>query len=215
MSEEIVFYFNPRSRAQMAHWMLEEVGAPYRIVPIDFDSKQHKTPQFLAINPMGKLPTITWRGVTVTETAAIIAFLADAFPAAGLAPAPDDPQRGAYYRWLFFGAGCIEPALVDRMFKRPDPPVKGALGYGSYDDMVNALKKALSVGPYLLGSKFSAADLYVGSEIYWAGKIGADRFNDDRIFTDYVARLSERPAWRRSIAKDAKAHVADQARAAG
>jgi glutathione S-transferase len=211
MSEDIVFYFNPRSRAQMAHWMLEEVGAPYRIVPIDFELKQHKTPEFLAINPMGKLPTITWRGVTVTETAAIIAFLADAFPEAGLAPAPDDPQRGPYYRWLFFGAGCIEPALIDRMFKRPDPPAKGALGYGSYDEMVNALKKALSPGPYLLGNKFTAADVYVGSEIYWAGKIGADRFNDDKIFTDYIARLSKRPAWQQSIAEDAKSFPRDRA----
>jgi glutathione S-transferase len=215
MSEDIVFYFNPRSRAQMAHWMLEEVGAPYRIVPIDFEKRQHKTPEFLAVNPMGKLPTITWRGAVVTETAAIIAFLADAFPAAGLAPAPDDPQRGPYYRWLFFGAGCIEPALLDRTFKRPDPPVKGALGYGSYDDMVNTLKQGLSPGPYLLGSKFTAADVYVGSEIYWAGKIGAYRFNEDKIFADYIDRLSKRPAWRRSIARDSKSHTPDHARVAG
>jgi glutathione S-transferase len=211
MSDEIVFYFNPRSRAQMAHWMLEEVGAPYRTVLIDFEKKENKTPQFLSINPMGKLPTITWRGMVVTETAAIIAFLADAFPQAALAPSLDDPRRGPYFRWLFFGAGCIEPALIDHMFKRPDPPVKGALGYGSYDDVVTTLKKALSPGPYLLGSRFTAADVYVGSEIYWAGKIGADRFNDDPVFTDYVARLAERPAWKRSILKDAKAFQPEKA----
>ena len=120
MTEEIVFYHNPRSRAQMVHWMLEEAGAPYRIVPIDFEKGEHKAPSFLAINPMGKLPTIVHRGVVVTETAAIIAYIADNFPQAGLAPGPEDAQRGAYYRWLFFGAGCFEPALLDKMMKRPE-----------------------------------------------------------------------------------------------
>src|SRR5258708_2090214 len=102
MTEEIVFYHNPQSRAQMAHWMLEEAGAPYRIVPIDFEKGENRPPPFRAVNPMGKLPPIVHRGVVVTETAAIIAYGAAAFPAAGLAPAPDDPLRGAYYRWLFF-----------------------------------------------------------------------------------------------------------------
>ena len=96
MSDEVVFYHNPRSRAQMAHWMLEEVGAPYRIVPISFEKGEHKSPEFLKINPMGKLPTIVHRGIVVTETGAIIAYLADAFPAAGLAPPVSDPARGAY-----------------------------------------------------------------------------------------------------------------------
>ena len=129
MSDEVVFYHNPRSRAQMAHWMLEEVGAPYRIVPISFEKGEHKSPEFLKVNPMGKLPTIVHRGIVVTETGAIIAYLADAFPAAGLAPAVSDPARGAYYRWLFFGAGCIEPALLDRMMKRPDVEPKSACGW--------------------------------------------------------------------------------------
>jgi glutathione S-transferase len=209
MSEEIVFYFNPRSRAQMVHWMLEEVSAPYRTVLIDLDKKENRGPEFLAINPMGKLPTITWRGTVVTETAAIIAFLADAFPEAQLAPALDDPLRGSYYRWLFFGAGCVEPALVDRMFKRPEPPIKGALGYGNYESVVGALKLALTSNAYIAGPRFTAADLYIGSLIYWAGKIGADRFNEERVFTDYVARLSKRPAWRRSIAKDSESFRSD------
>jgi glutathione S-transferase len=204
MSDEIVFYFNPMSRAQMAHWMLEEVGAPYKKVLIDFEKGEHKTPEFLAINPMGKLPTITWRGVPVTETAAIITFLADAFPKANLAPAFDDPQRGAYLRWLFFGAGCIEPALYDRHFKRPDVR-KSSIGYGSYEDVQNTLKQALSNGPYLLGERFTAADVYVGSEIYWAGMIASPGYKGEPVFDRYLARLAERPAYKRSIVEDAKA----------
>src|SRR5215510_5872016 len=134
MTEEIVFYHNPQSRSQMAHWMLEEAGATYKIVPIDFAKGENRTPGFLAINPMGKLPTIVHRGVVITETAAIIAYVADAFPAAGSAPAPGDPLRGPYYRWLFFGAGCIEPAVVDHMLSRPKVEQQGRIGYGSYED---------------------------------------------------------------------------------
>jgi glutathione S-transferase len=199
MTEEIVFYHNPRSRAQMVHWMLEEAGAPYRIVPIDFEKGEHKAPSFLALNPMGKLPTIVHRGTVVTETAAIIAYLADAFPAAGLAPAPGDAARGTYYRWLFFGAGCFEPALLDKMMKRPEVERKSAIGWGSYDDVVATLKKALAGGPYLLGETFSAADVYVGSEIRWAMMFGAPNLKGEKLFDDYVARLSARPAAQRVV----------------
>lgn len=197
MTDEVVFYHNPRSRAQMAHWMLEEVGAPYRIVPIDFAKGEHKAPSFLALNPMGKLPTIVHRGTVVTETAAIIAYLADAYPQAGLAPALDDPSRGTYYRWLFFGAGCIEPALLDEMLKRPAPEQKTALGWGSYDDVLNALKSVLGKGPYLLGDRFSAADVYVGSELRWGMMFGAPGLKDETLFEEYVARLNARPALQR------------------
>ena len=198
MTEEIVFYHNPRSRAQMVHWMLEEAGAPYRIVPIDFEKGEHKAPSFLAINPMGKLPTIVHRGVVVTETAAIIAYVADLMPAAGLAPAPNDPSRGSYYRWLFFGAACFEPALLDKMMKRPEVERKSAVGWGSYEDVVATLKKALGHGPYLLGERFSAADVYVGSEIRWAMMFGAPGLKGETVFDDYVARLSARPAAQRT-----------------
>jgi glutathione S-transferase len=124
MSDEIVFYHNPRSRSQMVHWILEEAGAPHRIMPIDFEKGEHKTASFLALNPMGKLPTIVHRDVVVAETAAIIAYIADMFPAAGLAPSPGDALRGAYYRWLFFGAPGLkgEKAFDDyvaRLSARP------------------------------------------------------------------------------------------------
>jgi len=200
MTEEIVFYHNPRSRAQMVHWMLEEAGAAYRIVPIDFEKGEHKAPSFLAINPMGKLPTIVHRGVVVTETAAIIAYIADNFPKAGLAPEPTDALRGAYYRWLFFGAGCFEPALLDKMMKRPEVERKASVGWGSYDDVLATLKKALADGPYLLGETFSAADVYVGSEIRFAMTFGAPGLKGEKVFDDYVARLSARPAAQRTAA---------------
>jgi glutathione S-transferase len=144
----------------------------YETVLIDLEKDENRKPDFLAINPMGKLPTIVHRGTVVTETAAIIAYLADAFPAAGLAPPPGDPSRGAYYRWLFFGAGCFEPALLDTMLKRPPIERKMSVGWGSYEDVLGALKGALATGPYLLGEK---------------------------IFKDYVARLSARPALQRTV----------------
>ena len=200
MTEEMVFYHNPRSRSQMAHWMLEEAGAPYRIVPVDFEKGEHKTPAFLALNPMGKLPTIVDRGTVVTETAAIIAYLADAFPKAGLAPPVGDPARCTYYRWLFFGAGCFEPALLDTMLKRPPPERKMAVGWGSYEDVLTTLKTALAKGPYLLGDTFSAADVYVGSELRWAMMFGAPGLKGEKVFDDYVARLATRPALQRVTA---------------
>ena len=198
MSDEIVFYHNPRSRSQMVHLMLEEAGAPYRIVPIDLDKGEHKTPSFLALNPMGKLPTIVHRDVVVTETAAIIAYIADTFPSAGLAPPMGDALRGSYYRWLFFGAGCVEPALLDRMMNRPEVERKSAVGWGSYDEVVAALEKALVPGPWLLGDRFSAADIYVGSQIRFAMMFGAAGFKGKTVFDDYVARLSARPAAQRT-----------------
>lgn len=198
MTDEITFYYNPRSRAQMARWMLEEVEAPYRLVTLDFDKNEHKSPEFLAINPMGKLPAIVHRGTTVTETAAVIAYLADIFPQAGLAPPPGDPARGAYYRWLFFGAGCFEPALLDQMLQRPEPQPKAAVGWGSYDEVIATLKTALTPGPYLLGEQFTAADVYVGSEISWAMMFGAPGLKGDPVFDAYVARITARPAYTRA-----------------
>lgn len=201
MSDEILLYHNPRSRAAMAHWMLEEVGAPYRIHHIDFERGDNRTPEFLAVNPMGKIPAIVHRGVVVTETAAIIAYLADAFPEAGLAPDTADPARGTYLRWLVFGASCFEPALLDRMLKRPETP-KGMTGYGSYEDTVGALEQALTPGPYLLGERFSAADVYIGAELGWAMQLGAPSLKGNPVFDAYVARVTERDAYRRANQPD-------------
>jgi glutathione S-transferase len=195
MSDAIVFYYNPMSRARIVHWMLEEVGAPYRMELVSFEKGEHKKPGFLAVNPMGKLPAIVHRNTVVTESAAICAYLADAFPAARLAPKNEDPARGTYFRWLFFGAGCVEAATIDRMLGRPQPERTAALGYGTYNDTLNALEKALAPGPYILGDQFSAADVYVGSQIGFG--LMTKSLEPRPVFQEYVARLSERPAYKR------------------
>jgi glutathione S-transferase len=203
MSDTIIFWYNPMSRARIVHWMLEEVGAPYEPRLLDLQKGEQKQPDFLAINPMGKVPTIQHRGVVVTEAAAICAYLADAFPRAGLAPSPSDARRGAYYRWLFFGAGCIEPALVDRLFSRPLPDRPAALGYGSYDDVMRTLEEAVQPGPYLLGDAFSAADVYVASQVIWGTMVNA--LTPGPALKAYVERCTERPAYKRSMEKLASA----------
>lgn len=202
MTDSIVFFHNPQSRARIAHWMLEEVGVPYRTELLRFDRNEHKSPQYLAVNPMGKVPAIKHGATVITETAAICAYLADAFPAANLAPPVNSPERGAYYRWMFFGAGCVEPAFVDRMFKRPQVDRPGALGYGSYEDTLHALETALKPGPYILGERFSAADVYIGSQIAWG--MMAKALEPRPTFQEYVGRCGERPAFKRAAAQDEK-----------
>ena len=189
---EITFYTNPMSRGRIVHWLLEELGVPYETRILDLEKGEHKKPEYLQINPMGKVPAIVHRGVVVTEAAAICTYLADAYPQAGLAPALDDPQRGTYLRWIFFGAGCIEPAIVDKLFNRPAVERKGALGYGSYEDTLNALETALEPGPFILGNRFSAADVYVGAQIQWGLMVKA--LEPRPVLLKYMERVGARPA---------------------
>jgi len=200
MSEEIVFYHNPQSRSAIVRWMLEELELPYRVELLRFDQKEQKQPAYLAINPMGKVPSIVHRGVVVTEVAAICTYLADAFPARKLAPALDDPRRGTYLRWLFFAAACVEPAVSDRAFQRPavDP---SAIGYGSYEDVMRTVETALARGPFLLGEWFTAADVYLGAQLGWAMMTKA--IEPRPLFTAYSERCRARPGSQRAEAKDA------------
>ena len=193
MSDEVVLYYNPMSRARIAHWMLEEAGAPYRLELVNLERGEHKTPAFLSVNPMGKLPALAHRGTVVTESSAICAYLADAFPAAGLAPAPTSPERGTYYRWFFFAAGCVDPAMLDKMTDRPPSPRPTANGYGCYEDTMSTLEKALSPGPFILGERFSAVDVYIGSQLRF-GILMAKAIEPRPVFTAYLERLSNRPA---------------------
>ena len=197
---ELVFFHYPLSRARIVHWMLEEIGAPYTVKLVNMEKGEHKRPDFLAINPMGKLPAIQHGGTVVTEAAAICAYLADAFPAANLAPPPSSPERGTYYRWMFFGAGCVEPATIDRMFNRPQIEKPSALGYGSYEDTMHALEKALISGTFILGERFSAADVYVGSQIMWGVRMKA--IEPRAAFQKYIGILMERPAFTRVLAQN-------------
>jgi glutathione S-transferase len=206
MSDEVVLYYNPMSRARTAHWMLEEAGAPYRMEVLAFDKGEHKKPGFLAVNPMGKLPTLVHRGVVVTESAAICAYLADAFPAAGLAPATTSPERGTYYRWLFFGAGCVEPAMLDKIFQRPVHSKPAANGYGLYEDTMNALEKALSPGPFILGDRFSAADVYIAAQLRF-GILLTKSVDPLPVFTAYLDRAMSRPAFKR-VEQASEEHIA-------
>ena len=199
MPNAIQFYYNPMSRSRIVHWMLEELGEPYQIKTLDFAKGEHKATEFLKINPMGKVPAIVDRGVVVTECAAICAYLADAYPRAQLSPRIDDPARGAYFRWLFFASGPIESATMDRAFPRAEPARSGAIGYGTYETAVTTLETAVSVGPYILGDVFSAADVYVCSQIAWSTKF---KWLESRpAFDRYVERCCARPAYQRSEAQ--------------
>lgn len=198
MSDTLTLYTNPMSRGQIVHWMLEETGVPYRVELVDFSKGEHKSPEFLKINPMGKLPTLTVGDRVLTECPAICAWLADAYPDAGLAPALDDPARATYLRWLFFAAGPIEQAVTDRALKREAKDKAGTLGYGTYDDAMATLEKAITPGPWILGDRFTAADLYVGAQISWGLMFGTVPTLD--AFVAYNARLQDRPARQRAQA---------------
>ena len=199
-NDTIVFFHNPMSRGRTVHWMLEEVGAPYEIKLLDFSKAEHKKPEYVALNPMGKIPSIVHRDVVITETAAILTYLADAFPAAGLAPPLTDPKRGTYLRWLFFAAGCFEPAVVDKMLARPPVERKGALGYGSYEDAMRAVETAIQPGPFILGDRFSAADLYISAQLGWG--LMTKAIEATPTLGAYVARATDRPAFKRALAQN-------------
>jgi glutathione S-transferase len=200
MSEELVFYTNPMSRGRIIRWMLEETGAPYRTEVLDFASSM-KAPAYLAINPMGKVPAITHRGVTVTEGAAICAYLADAFPAANLVPATIDPQRGVYYRWLMFACGPVEAAVTNKSMGFEVPAERRVMaGYGCLEDTLDALEQAVTGRSYLAGDRFSAADVYVGSQIGWGMMFGS--IEKRPAFEAYWAGLSQRPAAKRAAEID-------------
>ncbi len=197
---ELVLYTNPMSRGRIVRWMLEEVGEPYETEVLDYASTMKQEP-YLSINPMGKVPAITHRGKVVTETAAICAYLADAFPQAGLAPAPEN--RADYYRWLFFSAGPVEAAFSNKAVGwEPDPDKQRMFGYGSYELAMNTLEKAVAGREYVAAGKFTAADVYVGSMI---GFMLQFNLLDPRpAFLDYVARVTDRPAYRRARDIDEK-----------
>ncbi len=195
MTDELVFYTHPMSRGRIARWMLEEVGQPYRTEIVGYE--ENKAPAYLAINPMGKVPALKHGEMVVTECAAICAYLADAFPDAALAPPPGSKARGAYYRWLFFAAGPIEAGVTNKALGFVVPEGREMMaGYGSFERLLNVMEQAVTGSDYLAGGKFSAADVYFGSQIAFGLQFGS--LEKRPAFTSYVARLTERPAYKRA-----------------
>ena len=196
MPDELVLYTHPMSRGRIIRWMLEEIGEPYRAEILDYAGSM-KSPDYLAINPMGKVPALRHGSTVVTESAAICAYLADAFPQAGLAPPSGGRLRGPYYRWLFFAAGPLESAATNKAMGFVLPEGREAMaGYGSLDAVLNTLDAALSHDEYLVGQSFTAADLYVGSHLGWGMMFGT--IEKRPAFERYFARLSARPAAKRA-----------------
>jgi glutathione S-transferase len=191
MTDEIVFYTNPQSRGLTTHWMLEEIGCPYRMVVKEYGPDM-KSPDYLAINPMGKVPALVHGKAVVTETGAILAHLADVFPAAKLAPPPG--ERGAYYRWLFFVAGCGEPAMANKAAGwEPTTEKQRAFGYGSYQATMDTLEKAVAGKRFIAADHFTAADIYAASFLKFGMMFGI--IEKRPAFEAYVKPHVERPAW--------------------
>ena len=196
MSEPLTFYTNPQSRGRIVRWMLEEVACDYETVLLDYGTTM-KASDYLAVNPMGKVPAIRHGETVVTEAAAICAYLADAFPDAGLAPPPGNPRRGPYYRWLFFAAGPVEAVVTGKALGLLAPADKKAMaGYGSYEDVLATLEQAVSCEDYLCGEQFTTADLYLGSQLGFAMQFGM--IEKRPAFETYVGRITDRSAARKA-----------------
>lgn len=199
----LVLYHAAPSRSSIVHWMLEELGQPYDIELVSFKKGENRQPEFLAINPMGKLPVLKHDDAIITEASAICTYLADEFPQAKLNIPVGNPQRGVYLKWMFFGPSCIEPVITERAFPRKEPLARSAAGFGDFDTVMNVVAEGVGkANPYLMGSQFTAADVIIGSGLRWGTmfKLIPERPE----FTAYVGRLSERPALKRATEKDAK-----------
>ena len=211
MSDTLTFYTHPISRGRVARWMLEETGLAYEQVILDYGTTM-KSPEYLVINPMGKVPALKHGATTITENAAICAYLADLVPDKGLAPPPGSKERGAYYRWLFFLAGPVESMLTAKQSGAFAPAPSA--GYGTEADTLRTLEQAVSGRQYLAGDRFTAADLYMAALLGFYLRIGA--VEPRAAFAEFAQRHGERPAAVRANAIDeglAAAHPPLQAAA--
>ena len=209
-TDTLVFFHAPNTRSSGTRILLEELSAPHELRVVNMKAGEQRKPAFLAVNPMGKVPAILHRGALVTEQAAIFIYLADLFPKAGLAPAPDDRLRGPYLRWLVYYGSSFEPAVVDRALKRePAPPAMSP--YGDYDTMLKTLTDQLAKGSYLLGERMTAADVLWGTALAWttAFKIVPEL----PVIMDYVKRVGARPSVAKVKAEDARLSAEHEAAA--
>lgn len=202
MAARFILHHHPQSRAQRIKWLLEETGAEYGIVLHDLEVGSHKRPDFLKLNPDGKLPTLIDRGpdgsaeVAVTESAAILIHVADCYPQAGLAPEPGSLDRGPYLTWIAYAAAALEPAFADVMFPRAEPAPARAIGWPPFDNALERVLAGLTPGPWLLGERFTAADLMVGALLGWLS--GWDKLPEPQRFAPYLGRIAARPAYQRT-----------------
>ncbi|QIK77864.1 glutathione S-transferase family protein [Sphingomonas piscis] len=205
---ELIFYTNPMSRGQTIRWMLEEIGQPYETRILDYATTM-KAPDYLAINPMGKVPAIVHDGKVVTEVAAIVCYLADAFPEAGLAP--DTRDRADYYRWIFFASGPVEAAFTAKAMGWEVPADRRAMaGFGDYETAMKTLERAISSKPFITGDRFTAADLWLGAMINFM--LNFKLLEPTPAFSDYARRMTDRDAYRRAQEIDGKLIAEAQAK---
>ncbi|HLZ66653.1 MAG TPA: glutathione S-transferase [Aliidongia sp.] len=204
----IVFYHSPNTRSTGTRILLEELGAPYELKALNMKAGEQREADYLAVNPMGKVPAIRHGEALITEQVAIFVYLADLFPEAGLAPALTDPQRGPYLRWMVYYGSCFEPAVVDKALKREPAPLS-MCPYGDFDTMLKTLVDLLAVGPYVLGGRFSAADVLWGTALGWMTKFRLVPELPE--IAAYIVRVNDRPAVVKARALDAELAAAQAA----
>ncbi len=209
-TRKLIFFHSPNTRSAGVRILLEELGAPYELHALNMKAGEQRQADYLKINPMGKVPAILHGDALVTEQVAIYIYLADLFPAAGLAPALNDPLRGPYLRWLAYYGSCFEPGGVDRALKR-DPAPPSMCPYGDFDTMLQTVVDQLKKGPYILGDRFSAADVLWGTSLTWmtAFKLVPELPE----ITRYIARITARPSFAKVKAADAELSAAQAAAA--
>lgn len=194
-------YHASPSRSSIVLWMLEELGEPYELELLSLKNGDNLKPAYLAVNPMGKVPTLVDEGVAITEVAAICCHLADKYPKAGLAPGINHPLRGPYLHWLFWAPSCLEPAVIDHHLKRAPGP-RGMMGWIDYDTTIDILVAGVAKGPWIMGERFTAADVVVGAGVNWGLMFGTIPKRPE--LEAYAERLRARPAMQRQMAKDAE-----------
>lgn len=199
-SADLVLHYAPRTRSFGALWLLEELGVPYQLESFNLASGRHKQPDYLAIHPMGKVPAVVDRGVSVSEMGAIAIYLADRYPAARLAPSIEAPERAAYLRWIFFASAILEPALAEKFNKWEPRPTQHA--WGSFDQMLSIATEGTRGAGWLVGDHFTAADLMVANGLRFAMMFGA--IAKEGSIADYVARATARDAFVRASAIEAR-----------
>jgi glutathione S-transferase len=201
MNPKVTFFHAPNSRSGGTRALLEELGMPFEMHVLNFKKGEQRQPEYLAINPMGKVPAIRHGDALITEQPAVFLYLADLYPEAGLAPPIGDPLRGSYLRWMVFYGSCFEPALIDKSMQR-EPATPSTCPYGDFDTMLKTLTDQLEQGPYMLGETFSAADVLWGTALNWTTMFKL--VPELPVIRAYIDRVLARPAMQRAAAKDAE-----------